>query len=85
MLASASRKLTNAKSIGWAIYVAGFAIWLFGYLCVREHDPNLLARRRGSANNAGCYDFSSVAFSAGGDDGGRRSPELRRGTETRTS
>ena len=25
-------RLANAKSIGWAIYAAGFAIWLFGYL-----------------------------------------------------
>ena len=25
-------RIANAKSIGWAIYVAGFAIWLFGYL-----------------------------------------------------
>jgi hypothetical protein len=25
-------KITNTKSIGWAIYAAGFAIWLFGYL-----------------------------------------------------
>ena len=24
--------MANAKSIGWAIYAAGFAIWLFGYL-----------------------------------------------------
>ena len=24
--------MAKAKSIGWAIYVAGFAIWLFGYL-----------------------------------------------------
>ena len=24
--------MTKAKSIGWAIYVAGFVIWLFGYL-----------------------------------------------------
>ena len=24
--------MPNAKSIGWAIYAAGFAIWLFGYL-----------------------------------------------------
>jgi hypothetical protein len=24
--------VTKAKSIGWAIYVVGFAIWLFGYL-----------------------------------------------------
>jgi hypothetical protein len=30
---SAARgKMPNAKSIGWAIYAAGFAIWLFGYL-----------------------------------------------------
>jgi hypothetical protein len=25
-------RIANAKSVGWAIYVAGFAIWLFGYL-----------------------------------------------------
>ena len=25
-------RMAKAKSIGWAIYVAGFAIWLFGYL-----------------------------------------------------
>src|SRR5215467_12238174 len=24
--------MANAKSIGWAIYVAGFVIWLFGYV-----------------------------------------------------
>jgi hypothetical protein len=24
--------MANSKSIGWAIYVAGFVIWLFGYL-----------------------------------------------------
>jgi hypothetical protein len=24
--------MRKAKSIGWAIYAAGFAIWLFGYL-----------------------------------------------------
>jgi hypothetical protein len=24
--------MLNAKSIGWAIYGAGFAVWLFGYL-----------------------------------------------------
>ena len=24
--------MPNVKSIGWAIYAAGFAIWLFGYL-----------------------------------------------------
>jgi hypothetical protein len=25
-------RMAKAKSIGWAIYVAGFVIWLFGYL-----------------------------------------------------
>jgi hypothetical protein len=25
-------RIANAKSSGWAIYAAGFAIWLFGYL-----------------------------------------------------
>src|ERR1700751_1083122 len=25
-------RIANAKTIGWAIYAAGFAIWLFGYL-----------------------------------------------------
>ena len=25
-------RIANPKSIGWAIYAAGFAIWLFGYL-----------------------------------------------------
>jgi hypothetical protein len=25
-------RIVNAKSFGWAIYGAGFAIWLFGYL-----------------------------------------------------
>ena len=24
--------MAKAKSIGWAIYVAGFVIWVFGYL-----------------------------------------------------
>ena len=24
--------MPNAKRIGWAIYAAGFVIWLFGYL-----------------------------------------------------
>ena len=24
--------MPNAKSIGWAIYAAGFVVWLFGYL-----------------------------------------------------
>ena len=24
--------MANTKSIGWAIYAAGFVIWLFGYL-----------------------------------------------------
>jgi hypothetical protein len=27
-----SKKIANAKSFGWAIYAAGFVIWLFGYL-----------------------------------------------------
>ena len=26
------RRIANAKSFGWALYAAGFAIWLFGYL-----------------------------------------------------
>ena len=25
-------RMANAKSIGWAIYAAGFVIWLFGYM-----------------------------------------------------
>jgi hypothetical protein len=25
-------RIANPKSVGWAIYAAGFAIWLFGYL-----------------------------------------------------
>jgi hypothetical protein len=25
-------RMPNAKSIGWAIYAAGFVIWLFGYV-----------------------------------------------------
>ena len=31
-------RMATAKSIGWAIYAAGFAIWLFGYLSV-GHAP----------------------------------------------
>jgi hypothetical protein len=31
-------RIATAKSIGWAIYAAGFAIWLFGYLSV-GHAP----------------------------------------------
>jgi hypothetical protein len=31
-------RIPNAKSIGWAIYAAGFVIWLFGYLSV-GHAP----------------------------------------------
>ena len=31
-------RIANAKSCGWAIYAAGFAIWLFGYLSA-GHDP----------------------------------------------
>ena len=25
-------RIANAKTFGWAIYAAGFAVWLFGYL-----------------------------------------------------
>ena len=25
-------RMANARSIGWAIYAAGFVIWLFGYV-----------------------------------------------------
>jgi hypothetical protein len=25
-------RMAKAKSVGWAIYLAGFVIWLFGYL-----------------------------------------------------
>jgi hypothetical protein len=25
-------RIAKAKTLGWIIYVAGFAIWLFGYL-----------------------------------------------------
>ena len=31
-------RMANAKSIGWAIYAAGFVIWFFGYLSV-GHAP----------------------------------------------
>jgi hypothetical protein len=31
-------RIVNAKSIGWTIYAAGFAIWLFGYLSA-GHGP----------------------------------------------
>ena len=31
-------KMAKAKNIGWAIYAAGFAIWLFGYLSA-GHTP----------------------------------------------
>ena len=31
-------RMPNAKSIGWAIYAAGFVIWFFGYLSV-GHAP----------------------------------------------
>ncbi len=31
-------RIATAKSIGWASYAAGFAIWLFGYLSV-GHAP----------------------------------------------
>jgi hypothetical protein len=29
---SVRSRIANAKSFGWAIYAAGFAVWLFGYL-----------------------------------------------------
>ena len=32
------RRIANAKSFGWALYAAGFAIWLFGYLSA-GHPP----------------------------------------------
>jgi len=38
--------MAKAKSIGWAIYVAGFVIWLFGYL---------------STGHAGAFDWDVVA------------------------
>jgi hypothetical protein len=31
-------KIANAKTFGWLIYAAGFAIWLFGYLST-GHSP----------------------------------------------
>jgi len=34
------RKIANAKSFGWALYAAGFAIWLFGYMSA-GHAPVL--------------------------------------------
>jgi len=33
-------RIVNAKIFGWAIYAAGFAIWLFGYLS-EGHAPLL--------------------------------------------
>ena len=33
-------RMANAKSIGWAIYAAGFVVWLFGYLSA-GHAPVL--------------------------------------------
>ena len=42
-------RIANTKSVGWAIYAAGFAIWLFGYLSaghpwwVSSFVPNLEA------------------------------------------
>ena len=38
-------RIANAKSFGWAIYAAGFAIWLFGYL---------------SAGHAPVFDWNAV-------------------------
>jgi hypothetical protein len=31
---SARAKMPNARRIGWAVYVAGFVIWLVGYVSV---------------------------------------------------
>jgi hypothetical protein len=39
-------KIVNAKTFGWAIYAAGFAIWLFGYL---------------SAGHAPVFDWNATA------------------------
>jgi hypothetical protein len=41
-------RIAIAKSLGWAIYAAGFAIWLFGYLSA-GHAPLLIGKgpRRG--------------------------------------
>jgi hypothetical protein len=33
-----SKKIVTAKTFGWAIYAAGFAIWLFGYFSA-GHTP----------------------------------------------
>ena len=38
-------RIANAKSLGWAIYAIGFAIWLFGYL---------------SAGHAPLFDWNAV-------------------------
>jgi len=35
---SVRSRIANVKSFGWAIYAAGFAIWLFGYLSA-GHPP----------------------------------------------
>ena len=40
-----SGRIANAKSLGWAIYAIGFAIWLFGYL---------------SAGHAPLFDWNAV-------------------------
>jgi hypothetical protein len=34
--------MATAKSIGWAIYAAGFLIWLLGYLSVVAADAKTL-------------------------------------------
>jgi hypothetical protein len=35
-------RMATAKSIGWAIYAAGFLIWLLGYLSVVAADAKTL-------------------------------------------
>jgi hypothetical protein len=35
-------RMATAKSIGWAIYAAGFVIWLLGYLSVIAADAKAL-------------------------------------------
>ena len=35
-------RMATAKSIGWAIYAAGFLIWLLGYLSVVAADAKAL-------------------------------------------
>ena len=82
--------MSNAKSIGWAVYAAGFAIWLFGYLnaghapafdwvaatpwWISSFVPNLEAELGLTLTFASMVPIYGGQFSAGGD-GGRRSPK----------